>query len=118
MTSVRQIRDEPNRRWFQDEDSDLVVWIDDRRAIVGFQLGYDKIHDERALTWHAGCGFLHSGVDSGEGQPGRHKAAPLLAADGAFDAETVASAFLGHCDALDATITHFIHAKLLECQNQ
>ena len=39
---------EPHRRWFADEDFDLVVWTSAIGAIVAFELCYDKPRIERA----------------------------------------------------------------------
>ena len=114
MSSVRQIPDEPQRRWFSDEHFDLVVWNDEQGGIIGFQLCYDRAHAERALTWKTDTGFSHNAVDDGENRPGRYKSTPILVADGAFDPQTVAAKFLGHAGALDSKSTDFIYYKLLE----
>ena len=37
IKDVRQIGDEPHRRWFTDEHFDLVIW-EEEAEIVGFQL--------------------------------------------------------------------------------
>lgn len=113
ISSVRQIKDEPHRRWFQDEHFDLVIWNDESGEIVGFQLCYDKTHSERALTWKADSGFKHNAVDGGEDRPGRYKATPILVADGSFDAENVAAVFLGDSGAIDQKSSDFIYHKLL-----
>lgn len=117
MASVRQIPDEPQRRWFSDEHFDLVIWTGEHGDIVGFQLCYDRAHAERALTWRVASGFSHSAVDDGENRPGRYKSTPILVADGAFDAETVAAKFQGHSGVLDSRSTDFIYYKLLEYPN-
>jgi hypothetical protein len=114
IKDVRQIRDEPHRRWFADEQFDLVIW-DEENDIVGFQLCYDKSRDERAITWKLESGFSHNAVDGGEDRAGRYKGTPILTADGSFDAERVAAVFLGHSGALDAKSSDFIYLKLLEC---
>ncbi len=112
IKDVRQVKDEPHRRWFSDEHFDLVIW-DEEADIVGFQLCYDKAHSERAVTWKVESGFRHNGVDSGEGRAGRYKGTPILVADGSFDAGTVAAQFLGHSGGLDAKSFDFIYMKLL-----
>jgi len=117
MTSVRQIPDEPRRRWFSDEHFDLVIWIGENGNILGFQLCYDRTHAERALTWRMESGFSHNAVDTGENRPGRYKSTPILVADGSFDAETVAAKFQGHSGVLDSKIADFIYYKLLEYPN-
>lgn len=112
IPKVRQLKDEPTRRWFQDEHFDLVIW-EDAEQIVGFQLCYDKSQSERAVTWQAETGFKHNAVDGGENEPGRYKATPILIADGSFDHESVATKFLGHSGSLDSSKRDFIYLKLL-----
>ena len=51
IRNARQIAGEDFRRWFTDEEFDLIVWYGDDRSLVGFQLCYDKQDRERALTW-------------------------------------------------------------------
>lgn len=90
IKDVRQLKDEPHRRWFTDEHFDLILWGKET-DIVGFQLCYDKAHSERAVTWKVESGFHHDGVDGGEGRAGRYKGTPILVADGSFDAGNVAA---------------------------
>ena len=66
IQNVRQIPGEGFRRWFSDNYFDLIVWYDDERKLVGFQLCYDKDGRERALTWTHEHGFQHNRIDSGE----------------------------------------------------
>lgn len=113
IKDVRQIGDEPHRRWFTDEHFDLVIW-EEEAEIVGFQLCYDKSHGERAVTWRLESGFSHNAVDTGEDRSGRYKGTPILVADGGFDARRVAAAFHGDSGALDARSSGFIYLKLLE----
>ena len=52
IENVRQVPGEEHRRWFVDENTDLIVWYNspgDR--ITGFQLCYDKKAVQRCLTW-------------------------------------------------------------------
>lgn len=113
IKDVRQIKDEPHRRWFTDEHFDLVIW-DQETDIVGFQLCYDKSRGEHALTWKAETGFSHNSVDSGEDRAGRYKGSPILVLDGSFDPQRVAAIFRGHSGDLDAKSCDFIYLKLLE----
>ena len=46
--ATRQSTREPRRRWFSDDDFDLVVWFSDSGVIVGFELCYDRSRVERA----------------------------------------------------------------------
>ncbi len=52
IKNVRQIPGEDIRRWFVDENTDLIVWYDPAAEIIsGFQLCYDKKSVQRCLTW-------------------------------------------------------------------
>ncbi len=113
IKNTRQIEGELPRRWFNDKEMDLIVWIDENREIAGFQLTYDKHHFEHALTWTRDNGFSHKQVDDGEGRPGKYKATPLLMPDGKFDAQTTASKFLKNSCEIDQHISRFVHDKLL-----
>ena len=57
---VRQIKNEPRRRWFSDDYFDLIVWLGNGHEIIGFQLCYDKFGIERALSWKKGEGYARS----------------------------------------------------------
>lgn len=57
--SVRQILGEPRRRWFGDEDFDLIIWYASDDSILGFQLCYDRDARYRALSWLKGKGYKH-----------------------------------------------------------
>ncbi len=57
IEGVRQIPEEGPRRWFVDENMDLIIWYDsDLETILGFQLCYDKKSVQRCLTWQKGEG--------------------------------------------------------------
>lgn len=109
--SVRQIPGEPQRRWFSDEDHDLIVWESDRR-VLGFQLCYDKKGAERALTWTEDHGYSHDAVDNGETQPGTPKRTPILMVDGYFNADRIAQEFLAVAADLPADIVAFVETRI------
>ena len=92
LPEVRQVPEEPNRRWFSDDYFDLIVWLDHNGEITGFQLCYDIAGDEHALTWHEKTGFSHQRVDDGELQR-PYKATPILVADGSFDYAAISQSF-------------------------
>jgi hypothetical protein len=89
---VRQVPGEPRRRWFSDEDFDLIVWPDPEAQIIGFQLCYDKETEQKALTWLKQDGYQHSRIDDGD-NPGKMKASPVLEASGHFDREGIGRQF-------------------------
>ncbi len=94
LINVRQIPGEPKRRWFSSADFDLIVWESDAQDMLGFELCYDKHHNERSLAWNKSSGFRHMAVDDGEQQPGRYKASPVLVPNGVFDVTRILAAFL------------------------
>jgi hypothetical protein len=110
----RQVQGEPRRRWFEDSESDLIVWVGDGGVIAGFQFCYGKGKVERALTWKRGVGFVHERVDDGEGRPLHHKSTPILSADGSFDAATVSSDFRKRSIEIDSNIKLFVLGRLAE----
>ncbi len=105
---VRQIPGEPERRWFSSEDFDLIIWISADHTFTGFELCYDKRGRERSVVWSQTRGFSHMAVDDGERRPGRHKATPMLVADGAFDARQVYLSFLEASRSLPQEVTDFV----------
>lgn len=114
QNNIRQVPGEKRRRWFSSDDMDLTVWYDERNAITGFELCYDKGPRERSVRWRKDTGFLHERVDDGEGRPGRHKATPILVPDGLFAARSVAERFLAASREIEGEVASFVHRKLLE----
>lgn len=114
---VRQISGEGYRRWFTDEDLDLIIWYDgeEMEQIEGFQLCYDKQILEHALTWRPEGGITHHKVDSGE-HPYAAKMSPTLAADGTVDYRKVSSQFLAHAKEIDPELVRFVTDRLREQQ--
>jgi len=52
IKKVRQIPGEDIRKWYVDENTDLIVWFGSSgNSITGFQLCYDKKSVQRCLTW-------------------------------------------------------------------
>lgn len=92
IKSVRQISGEPNRRWFNDDDMDLIVWHKGN-SILGFQLCYDKLKEEKAISWKPETGLVHEKVDNGESRDGHYKSTPILIENGSYDIETIKAVF-------------------------
>ena len=116
-TNVRQIKDEPRRRWFADDYFDLIVWVDERHDIVGFQLCYDKSRHERALTWFKHTGYMHHRVDDGEHTIDMfRKATPILISDGSFDHKKIASLFKEQSTEIEQKISKFVYEKISQFQ--
>ena len=115
---VRQIAREPKRRWFSDEYFDLIVWLGNRREIIGFQLCYDKLGDERALTWKKETGYAHHRVDAGERGRVSGKATPILVTDGDFNHTAIAHVFKERSAQIDKKVSRFVYNKLLQYRSQ
>lgn len=108
---VRHGDDGRPRRWFADEEFDLVVWLDADQHPTGFQLSYDKGNDERALTVTPEGVVSHMRVDDGEDLPTRNRS-PLLVADGAFDRHRVAGRFIAAAETVPEELRNFVLERL------
>ncbi|MDD5057998.1 MAG: hypothetical protein PHQ60_09000 [Sideroxydans sp.] len=108
LIDVRQIPGEPKRRWFSSEQFDLIVWVSDEMEMIGFELCYDKHHNEHSIVWSKLGGFRHMAVDDGEQRPGKYKASPILIPDGAFDTARIQSAFLEVSHTLPHEVARFV----------
>lgn len=113
IPQVKQIPGEARRRWFLDDDFDLVLWFDAQEKLLGFQLTYDKRQQPHALTWHTERGFQHDSVDDGEQRPGRYKGSPILFIDGAFHGQRVAHDFRQAASQIGHQLVDDIIKKLL-----
>ncbi|MCJ8330213.1 MAG: hypothetical protein HRT89_10200 [Lentisphaeria bacterium] len=112
LLNCRQIDGEPRRRWFTDDDFDLIIWYTDDE-VYGFQLCYDKTNSERAFTWVANKGFSHQRVDTGEMYGfGPDNFIPILVPDGIFDAEKIAGIFREKSAELDSPVVELVLSKL------
>jgi hypothetical protein len=112
-SNICQICGEPERKWFSSDYFDLIVWFDEERKIIGFQLCYDKFKKERAITWTETNGYSHCLIDDGENNPGRYKASPVLTDDSLFDKERIAAVFLNESRDIDSRISTFVLNKIL-----
>jgi len=112
IRDVRQVRGEPRRRWFSDEDFDLIVWIDPENRILGFQLCYDKQTGQKALTWLKDDGYRHSRIDDGD-NPGKMKASPVLEADGHFDREGIGRRFRENRGDVPSKVADYVYDKIM-----
>jgi hypothetical protein len=99
------------RRWFDDDDFDLIVWLDRDGGVRGFQLCYDRRGTERALTWTSGQGYFHNRIDDGEAVPTKNRS-PILVSDGNFDADAVSHSFRLSSTSMPEEIRAFVLKKL------
>lgn len=111
---VRQRPEEGRRRWFADDDMDLIVWYrESDDSVRGFQLCYGKQSAQHALTWLADRGYSHTRVDDGEvGREGSSKQTPMLVEDGTFDASALAERFVREAREIDPDVRSLVHRKL------
>jgi hypothetical protein len=116
LTDVRQVSNEPERRWFADDYFDLIVWFDKRGQVIGFQLCYDIPGEEHALTWREQTGFSHQRVDDGELQR-PYKATPILVQDGSVDYAAISRLFEERSSAIDEKVAKFVLDKIVHCKH-
>lgn len=100
-----------NYRWFQDEYFDLYVWYTAHQEISGFQLCYDRQHNEHAITWTERYQWTHCKIDAGEANP-LYNQSPLLLNEGNFNPQAVTQAFVERSSALEPALKDFILNKL------
>jgi hypothetical protein len=112
ISAARQVPGDEKRRWFTSPNLDLFVWIDDGGAPIGFQLCYDKQFREQALTWTVESGYSHMAIDGGEGRPARYKGAPILVANGTFEAGRILGEFQQEAVSLPPEFVQFIQDKM------
>lgn len=111
--NVEQVPGEPRRRWFFSHEQDLLIWFGDDGTPVAFQLSYGKYRDEHSIRWKAGHGFTHYRVDDGE-SGALSSDAPLLMADGVFEAARVLTRFRELSAEIPGDIADFVAARLKE----
>jgi hypothetical protein len=115
LSTVRQIKGEPRRRWFKSASEDLIVWYAEDGSIFGFQLCYDRPVSENALTWLPQTGFTHNRIDDGENVGLAHKRTPALMTDSTLDARALSNKFEKISGHLPDKVTAFVFEKLREC---
>ena len=112
IRDVKQIPGEPARRWFSDEDFDLIVWTDPEHEMIGFQLCYGKGSEQKALTWLKEEGYQHSRIDDGD-NPGKMKASPVLEANGHFDREGIGRRFMENKGDVPGKTAHSVYDRIM-----
>jgi hypothetical protein len=115
IRATRQISKRKCKRWFTDSDMDLFIWFNNDVPIQ-FQLSYNKQGTEHAINWNEETGYSHNRIDPGDQKQlhTRYKMAPILVADGEFDAPSIARQFLLASERMNETLADFIYARLLE----
>src|SRR5262245_23363161 len=103
ISIARKMEGSYQRRWYEDEDSDLFVWVDPQGKVARFQLAYDKPRAERVVEWRRGRGFSHMHVDDGT-RAGHHPGSPLLSTGGVFARSRVVRSFRERAADMDPPI--------------
>lgn len=118
IKDVRQIPEEGFRRWFRDDEFDLIVFYPTMGSeeIIAFQLCYRKDGQERVLTWRRRGGHSHNRIDDGE-VTYHSKMTPILVADGVFQKEEVLDRFRAAANHLDKRLIHFIEESIHSLTN-
>ena len=56
LKNVRQVKGEGRRRWFIDDEIELILWYDHDKRLEGFQICYDRLSGTRTVTWKRTAG--------------------------------------------------------------
>jgi len=112
IKNVHQKTGDSFRRWFSDNYFDLIIWYNDEKEIIGFQLCYDIKENEKAITYSDGK-FSHNKIDQGEDNPNKNRT-PILVADGIFDEIKVLPKFEESAKNLENEIKEYVFRKITE----
>jgi hypothetical protein len=99
LQDVRQVRGEGLRRWFVDDDLELILWYDFNKKLEGFQICYDKLAGTRTVTWK------RITTDSGE-------AKSILVSDGPYNKARLAALVQRSTESLEENLRSFILKRL------
>lgn len=111
---IREIKGDRPRMWMMDAYMDLIIWYLPDGGLYGFQLCYDKEHEERCLTWRHTGAFTHTRIDSGETNPLNAKGTPMALAGGSYDHREVHQQFQNRSPLIDQALRTFVLLKLTE----
>ena len=99
LKNVKQIEGEGLRRWFVDDDIELILWYDLTRRLEGFQICYDKMAGTRTITWKKAV--------TPEGE-----AKSVLLSDGPYNRSRLLALAERSTRGLDETLRSFIMDRL------
>ncbi|MBM3462321.1 MAG: hypothetical protein FJX76_09490 [Armatimonadetes bacterium] len=111
LEGVRQRKGEPRRRWFTDNEHDLIVWFDPDESIRGFQFCYDRRRNEFAVTWMSTDGYTHEQVQHGAG--GYDRLSVLVPSDLRMPGE-IPDRFREVAQGIDLGLAEFVYYKLID----
>jgi len=98
------------RRWFADDQMDLIVWYSAGGRISGFELCYDKDGDEHSLLWRGGR-LTHAAVDQGEDLPTDNRS-PIVVSGRRPLPRRVLAEFRRRAEKLEHEIAELVIAQL------
>ena len=113
LKSVRQIPGEPFRRWYTDNATNLIVWLD-QYQIIGFQLIVPNGDEQAVFTWQEGRAVTVTSLDDGEECIGRLKMTPILSKAHAVDRLAASRHFKAVSAELPPGLSHLIEQKITE----
>jgi len=111
--SLKQQEDQMVKCWFQDDYFDLFTWQNETSQITSFQLCYDRLNNERVISWDNERGFGHHRVDDGESSPHKNMS-PVFIKEEGFLYHEVMSRFLESSTQINQEIRSFVQEKLDE----
>ena len=92
---------------------DLFIWFRNNEP-VRFQLTYDKLNKEKAISWNFHLGFNHYLVDTGETRLDHYKQTPILINICKQQNLTgIARDFLAASENIGISLSDFIYARLV-----
>ena len=106
ITTSTKRQQEPNRRWFQDRNLSLFVWVDSDNEISHFQLTYSTFGGERTFDWSA------PGTAANYDTESSRYAAPVLNRSVPLNAERLLHEFEVAAERLDGPIREFVADKI------
>ncbi|MCK5075468.1 MAG: hypothetical protein KAR38_03780 [Calditrichia bacterium] len=113
IQNIKQDSDPLIKRWFNDDYFDLIIWEDEDKKIVTFQLCYDKNKNEHAFHWVKGKEMTHHRVDDGD-RAGAIKGTPILFPNGKFDSLKILKQFIDSSVEIEKKVSKFIVKKIFE----
>ena len=115
ILDVHQRPGEPLRRWFEDNDFQLIVWIE-AHEISAFELSHDLASHWRVIKWSRTRGLMYYEVDEGEGTAHKPQAAVELrdaCSLSKAQAQHVAQRFNTASQNIDCNIARVVYHTLL-----
>jgi len=113
FTHTGQHHGEPFRRWFMNQQMDLIVWFDACNEPISFQFCFDKPEAEKSLMWSAEYGYLFMAVDDGDNPYGfEHKKSPMMVAGTKPDMEIIEDLFTLVNGSLPEKVSRFVCNKI------